>query len=136
VTTGVGAEAVFASLFEFPLRIGAALGGADAEAFRTCGAALGRLFLRVEDVLALRGERTRLDATLPDLLDGRISALPELLAVPGLTAGALPAHALRVAVAAGRKASAEFEQGCNRLPDPFARSLMSAVGAWVAAPVE
>ncbi|MEV7097083.1 hypothetical protein AB0M80_29945 [Amycolatopsis sp. NPDC051045] len=84
VTTGTGAEAVFASVFEFPLRIGAALGGADAETFRSCGAALGRLFLRVEDVLALRGDRTRLDTTLTDLLDGRISALPELLAVPVL----------------------------------------------------
>ncbi|MFB9690908.1 hypothetical protein [Amycolatopsis plumensis] len=136
VTTGAGAEAVFASLFEFPLRIGAALGGADAEAFRACGATLGRLFLRLEDVLALRGDRTRLDATLPDLLDGRISALPELLAVPGLTAGALPPHARPAAVAAARDASAEFERECDRLPDPFARSLLSAVGAWVAAPAK
>jgi len=135
VTTGAGAEAVFASLFEFPLRIGAALGGADAEAFRTCGATLGRLFLRVEDVLALRGDRTRLDTTLPDLLEGRISALPELLSVPGLTAGALPPHALPVAVAAAREAHAEFEQDGDRLPDPFARGLLDAVGAWVAAPV-
>ncbi|MBE8522902.1 hypothetical protein ILP97_36360 [Amycolatopsis sp. H6(2020)] len=130
-----GAEAVFASLFEFPLRIGAALGGADAEAFRACGTTLGRLFLRVEDVLALRGDRTRLDTTLPDLLDGRISALPERLAVPGLTAGELPPHALRVAVAAPREAYAEFEQDAGRLPDRFARGLLGAAGAWVAAPV-
>ncbi|MEU4519669.1 hypothetical protein AB0F52_13250 [Amycolatopsis sp. NPDC024027] len=136
VTTGAGAEAVFASLFEFPLRIGAALGGVDAEAFRVCGATLGRLFLRVEDVLALRGDRTRLDTTLPDLLDGRISALPELLAVPGLTAAALPRHARPAAVAAAREAFAEFERECDRLPDPFARSLLSAVGAWVAAPAK
>ncbi|MEQ0558621.1 hypothetical protein ABJI51_06040 [Amycolatopsis sp. NEAU-NG30] len=136
VTTGVGAEAVFASLFEFPLRIGAALGGADAEAFRACGATLGRLFLRVEDVLALRGDRTRLDTTLTDLFDGRISALPELLATPGLEVGSLPPHALRVAVEAAQDTSGEFEQECGRLPDPFARSLLSAVGAWVAAPVK
>jgi geranylgeranyl pyrophosphate synthase len=136
VTTGAGAEAVFASLFEFPLRIGAILGDADAEAFRTCGAALGRLFLRVEDVLALRGDRTRLDATLTDLLDGRISALPELLATPGLTAGSLPPHALRTAVEAAEDAAAEFRLACARLPDAFARSLLSAVGAWVAAPVK
>ncbi len=136
VTTGTGAEAVFASLFEFPLRIGAALGGADDEAFRTCGAALGRLFLRVDDVLALRGDRTRLDTTLTDLLDGRISALPELLAVPVLEAQALPPHALRVAVAAAQGAFAEFAHRCDQLTDSFARSLLGAVGAWVAAPVK
>ncbi|MEV6880088.1 hypothetical protein [Amycolatopsis sp. NPDC051128] len=135
LTTGSGAEAVFASLFEFPLRIGAALGGVDAEAFRVCGAALGRLFLRVEDVLALRGDRTRLDVTLTDLLDGRISALPELLAMPGLTAGALPPHVLRVAMEAGQEAFAEFEQVCDGLPDPGAHRVLSAVGAWVNAPV-
>jgi len=135
VTTGAGAEAVFASLFEFPLRIGAALGGADAEVFRACGEALGRLFLRVEDVLALRGDRTRLDTTLTDLFDGRISALPELLAVPGLMAGALPPHALRTAVKAAQGARAEYERACAGLPNPDARSLLGAVGAWVAAPV-
>ncbi|MGK3204840.1 hypothetical protein [Amycolatopsis sp. MEPSY49] len=135
VTTGAGAEAVFGSLFEFPLRVGAALGGADAEVFRTCGEVLGKLFLRAEDVLALRGERTRLDATLTDLLDGRISALPELLAVPGLKAEVLPPHALPAAVEAARKAFAEFAQACDRLPDPASRRLLGAVGAWVAAPV-
>ncbi|WP_103343860.1 hypothetical protein [Amycolatopsis sp. CA-126428] len=135
VTTGAGAATVFASLFEFPLRIGAALGGSDDDVFRTCGAALGRLFLRAEDVLALRGDRTRLDVTLTDLLDGRISALPELLAVPGLTAGALPPEALVAAVKAGQGAFAEFEQACDRLPAPGARSLLSAVGTWVATPI-
>ncbi|MFJ7218293.1 hypothetical protein [Amycolatopsis sp. NPDC098790] len=135
VTTGVEAEAVFASLFEFPLRIGAALGGADAEVFRACGEVLGKLFLRTEDVLALRGERTRLDATLTDLLGGRISPLPELLAMPGLTAEALPPRALPVAVEAAREAFAEFGQACDRLPDPAARELLEAVGGWVVAGV-
>lgn len=78
-----GARELFASLFEFPARIGALLGGATdrtVDALRDTGSACGRAFLHAEDVLALRGERTRLDATLPAMLSGRISAVPEYLA--------------------------------------------------------
>ncbi|SEF35770.1 Dehydrogenase (flavoprotein) [Amycolatopsis pretoriensis] len=134
VTTGAGAEAVFASLFEFPLRVGAALGGADAEVFRACGEVLGKLFLRTEDVLALRGERTRLDATLTDLLGGRISALPELLSAPGLTAASIPPRAAGVAVEAVRRARAEFERFRGDIADPGARTTLAVVADWVAAP--
>ncbi|GLY43741.1 hypothetical protein Amsp01_097640 [Amycolatopsis sp. NBRC 101858] len=135
VTTGAGAEAVFASLFEFPLRIGAAMAGVAAEPFRDYGAALGRAFLRGEDVLALRGERTRLDATLADLLDGRISALPELLATPGLTADSLPQQALPTAIEAGRRARAELEPACAAVDHPVARELLRAVADFVTGPV-
>ena len=79
----VSARELFASLFEFPARIGALLGGAPAgtvEALRDVGSACGRGFLHAEDILALRGERTRLDAALPAMLNGRISAVPEYLA--------------------------------------------------------
>jgi hypothetical protein len=134
VTSGLGAEAVFASLFEFPLRIGAALAGVDAEVFRACGEALGRLFLRTEDVLALRGERTRLDANLAGLLQGRISALPELLSAPDLAAGSVPSHALPVAAEGARRARAEFGRRCAGVTDAGARTLLSAVADWVAAP--
>lgn len=79
----VSARGLFASLFEFPARIGALLGGAPAsavEALRDAGSACGRAFVHAEDILALRSERTRLDATLPAMLNGRISAVPEYLA--------------------------------------------------------
>lgn len=77
---GVPAGAIFASLFEFPARIGALLGGCSPEtvqALRDTGHHCGHVFLHVEDVLALRGERTRLDASLQAMLLGRISAIPE-----------------------------------------------------------
>jgi menaquinone-9 beta-reductase len=76
----VPAGAVFASLFEFPARIGALLGGCSPEtvqAVRDVGHHCGQAFLHAEDVLALRGVRTRLDANLPAMLLGRISAIPE-----------------------------------------------------------
>jgi flavin-dependent dehydrogenase len=79
----VSARELFASLFEFPARIGALLGAASdptIEALRDVGSACGRAFLHAEDILALRGERTRLDAALPAMLRGRISAVPEYLA--------------------------------------------------------
>jgi geranylgeranyl pyrophosphate synthase len=135
VTTGVGAEAVFASLFEFPLRIGAALAGVPAEPFRDYGAALGRAFLKIEDVLALRGERTRLDATLADLLDGRISALPVLLSIPGLTADSLPPQALPAAVESGRRAQEELEPAYAAVDHPVAQRLLRAVAEFVTGPV-
>lgn len=76
----VPAGAVFASLFEFPARIGALLAGCSPEttqALRDIGHHCGHAFLHAEDVLALRGERTRLDATLPAMLNGRLSAIPD-----------------------------------------------------------
>jgi flavin-dependent dehydrogenase len=75
----VSAEAVYASLFEFPARIGAALGGGSAETIRILrefGHHCGRTFLHAEDVLALRGERTRLDTTREAMVAGRFTAIP------------------------------------------------------------
>jgi menaquinone-9 beta-reductase len=103
----VPAGAVFASLFEFPARIGALRSGCPPEtvqALRDAGHQCGHVFVYAEDVLALRGERTRLDATLRAMLDGRISAIPEslgewpvsarrLAADPELRSGALTAAA-------------------------------------------
>jgi menaquinone-9 beta-reductase len=76
------AAEMFASFFEFPARIGALLGGCSADAvqaLRDAGYHCGRAFLHAEDVLALRGKRTRLDATLAAMLQARISAVPEYL---------------------------------------------------------
>ncbi|MFD2349590.1 hypothetical protein ACFSTC_09750 [Nonomuraea ferruginea] len=81
---------VFAALLEFPSRIGAQLGGASPEtvgALRSFGGHSGHAFLHAEEVLALRGERTRLDVTLPAMLAGRLSAIPDDL--PGITGGLL-----------------------------------------------
>ncbi len=78
--TDVPAGAVFASLLEFPARIGGLLGGCPAgtvTALREVGHHCGHAFLHAEDILALRGERTRLDATLSAMLCGRISAVGE-----------------------------------------------------------
>ncbi|GIH17111.1 hypothetical protein [Rugosimonospora africana] len=75
-------ELVYAALFEFPARIGAILGGAPARvvhALAEYGYHCGRAFLHAEDVLAVRGERTRLDTTLEAMLAGRFTGLPETL---------------------------------------------------------
>jgi menaquinone-9 beta-reductase len=74
---------LFSSIYEFPARIGALLGDAPADtiqALRDVGFHCGRAFLHAEDILALRGERTRLDTALPAMLSGRISAIPGHLA--------------------------------------------------------
>jgi menaquinone-9 beta-reductase len=112
----VEAGAVFASLFEFPARIGALQSGCPPEtvqALRDAGHQCGHAFVHAEDVLALRGERTRLDATLRAMLDGRISAIPEslgewpvsarrLAADPGLRSAALTAAATECLAARNR----------------------------------
>jgi 2-polyprenyl-6-methoxyphenol hydroxylase-like FAD-dependent oxidoreductase len=73
---------LFGALFEFPARVGAQLADADAATvaqLREFGNQCGRLFVHAEDVLALRGEPTRLDTTAQGLLDHHLSALPDIL---------------------------------------------------------
>jgi hypothetical protein len=140
VTSGQGADAVFAALFEFPLRIGADLGGAPVEPLRTYGEALGRAFLHAEDVLAVRGVRTRLDAPLTDLLAGRISALPTLLAMPELTASALKepglkGDALAAATGAGGRAIASAMRALHAIEQPMARALLHSLADFVGTPM-
>lgn len=117
----VSARELFASLFEFPARIGALLGGAPAatvEELREIGSACGRAFLHAEDILALRGERTRLDAALPAMLSGRISAVPDYLGGTPVSSSQLArdanlrSRALREATSACR---AEREQAIRAL---------------------
>jgi flavin-dependent dehydrogenase len=82
--SGIPAGALFASLMEFPARMGALLGGAPppvARAIRDFGHHCGHAFLHAEDVLAVRGVRTRLDTTLDVMLHERLSAIPDC--VPG-----------------------------------------------------
>jgi flavin-dependent dehydrogenase len=88
-----GADDLFAALFEFPVRVGAQLGGAEPgtmEAIRAFGRHFGRAFLLAEDVLALRGRPTRLGTTTQAMLEARTSMLPRLLGRPGLIAADLP----------------------------------------------
>ena len=80
----IPASAVFASLLEFPARMGALLGGAPpalSGAIRDFGHHCGRAFLNAEDVLAVSGRRTRLDTTLDVMLHERMSGIPDC--VPG-----------------------------------------------------
>jgi flavin-dependent dehydrogenase len=79
VSPATSADAPFAALFEFPARLGGQLGGAtpdDIESLRTFGAECGNAFLHAEDILALRGERTRLDSTLDAMKRSRNSNVP------------------------------------------------------------
>jgi flavin-dependent dehydrogenase len=134
---------VFASLFEFPARIGGQLGGASADAVRALrdfGHECGRAFLLAEDVLALRGERTRLDTTLESMLAGRVSAVPEHLGEPGQTARpglsrAEAAVALAVVTAACRRHARRAEHALSAVPDPAAARVLRAFRAAVAGPV-
>ncbi|RZS43062.1 flavin-dependent dehydrogenase [Herbihabitans rhizosphaerae] len=78
LTAGTPAADVFASIFEFPLRIGAAAGDcspAVAEELRSIGTELGGAFLRADEALALRGERTRLEIGIDSLVGQGISEL-------------------------------------------------------------
>jgi menaquinone-9 beta-reductase len=81
----VPAGAVFGSLLEFPVRMGALLSAASpatTRALRDFGRHCGFAFLHAEDILAVRGMRTRLDTTLDVMLRERMSAIPDY--VPGL----------------------------------------------------
>lgn len=84
----------FALLFEFPARVAAQLADCPDETvarLREFGDACGRVFLYAEDLLALKGEPTRLDATVDSLRSTRLSALPALVADPDDRAAALAA---------------------------------------------
>jgi geranylgeranyl pyrophosphate synthase len=103
----VPAAAVFGSLFEFPARIGAMLGGGSPEvvtALREFGRHCGHAHLHAEDVLAIRGERTRLDSTLRAMLGSRISAIPEYLDTESGSGETLDGEQSRIALAAATAA--------------------------------
>ncbi|ONI76320.1 hypothetical protein ALI144C_37320 [Actinosynnema sp. ALI-1.44] len=75
--TRAPATALFGALFEFPARIGAQLATTDpavVRVVRDIGHHCGEMFLLGEDVLALRGERTRLDLTAAGMADRGISS--------------------------------------------------------------
>jgi flavin-dependent dehydrogenase len=143
-STGAAAD-LFAALLEFPARLGGQLGGAPPEvvrALRDAGHHCGRATLYADDVLALRGERTRLDATLRALLESRISTLPDLLDDPTLTAddltgsAVLHASALSAVVAACRSARQDALGAVAGIPHPAAARILHQFVTTTAAPAD
>lgn len=140
---GVTAGALYASLLEFPARIGAQLGGsppATMQALRSLGHHCGIAFQCAEDILALRGEATRLDTSLAIAFEGRFSGVPDTLSRPSLKATDLDADrhlretALTSAVhgcAAARRQALACLPG---VPDPASRRILRAFIDTVAAP--
>lgn len=129
--SGVPAGALFASLLEFPARMGALLGGAPpdvARATRDFGHHCGHAFLHGEDILALRGMRTTLDTTLDVMLSERLSGIPDLM--PGQHVAALAqdellrAKALAAAGAACDEAKGRAVAALDGIPDRTAARIL------------
>ncbi|QFY10169.1 hypothetical protein GBF35_29180 [Nonomuraea phyllanthi] len=128
------AGAVFASLLEFPARIGGRLGGAPPsviEALREYGEQCGHAFMHAEDALALRGERTRMDLDLRSMLDGRLSAIPDLLGEDAASAALdgdplLLEEALTATLKAGFAARNAAETALDRVPHPRSARILRA----------
>ena len=132
---GLGATAsdLFGSLFEFPARLGAVLGGASAattSAMRAIGRGSGHAYLHAEEVLALRGERTRLDITLTALIRDRICGLSEIL----LTYPSARPAALDEALAACESAAKGVQEAALLLPIAAAREVIGDLIGGIAAP--
>jgi menaquinone-9 beta-reductase len=131
--TGESPFALYGSLLEFPARIGAQLGGApaaDVRALRQFGRQCGHVFLHAEDVLAVRGERTRLDTTLDTMLRGRFSGLPSTIDGQRVSQRALAAdqrlrsRALAAARDACLQARLEALGALSRVTSPAATGIL------------
>jgi menaquinone-9 beta-reductase len=130
---GETAGALFGSLLEFPARIGAQLGGAAAaevRALREFGRLCGHVFAHAEDVLAVRGERTRLDTTLNTMLRAGWSGLPTTIDGRRVSEQALAtdqwlrARALAAARGACRQASQDALGPLSQLASPEATGIL------------
>jgi flavin-dependent dehydrogenase/geranylgeranyl pyrophosphate synthase len=138
--TPTAAADLFGSLFEFPCRIGAELGGAAPDvgkALREHGYECGRAFLFAEDLIALRGSPGRLDTDLAGLLTDRVSALPDLLKDPDLAADAFDdqdfraraEEALEAAMGRAHQRAIEHLAGLPPRPAHILRAFAAAVAA-------
>jgi hypothetical protein len=107
-------------------------GSADgiAEVLRDVGRHCGHAYLHAEEVLALRGERTRLDITLETLIRDRICGLSEIV----LTDPEARVAALATSVAACRAASARALETVSQVPDATARNVLGEFIQVVTAP--
>jgi menaquinone-9 beta-reductase len=142
--SGVPAAAVYSALLEFPVRIGGYLGGCDPRAVRALreyGRQCGQIFLCAEDVLALRGEPTRLDTTLRVMLEGRLTAIPDYLgdepveAMEILGDAKLRSRALGAATATGTAALDRAIAVVAELPEASAIRILTGFAETAAAPL-
>jgi menaquinone-9 beta-reductase len=140
----VPAGAVYAALFEFPSRVGALLGGGSppvVTALRDFGYHCGRAFGHTEDVLALEGQRTRLDTTLAVMLDGGFSGACDWAGGDRVGADAFAAdpelrsRALAAARAASQAAVHRALLAADAVPDAVAARILRRFVEAVAAPI-
>ena len=136
--TAATAAALQASLMEFPARAGALLGCCADETVQTLrgiGHALGAAFAYAEDVLALSGQRTRLDATLVTMVATRTSTIPDVTATPPdqvadrLTDRGYAAMALAAARTACSDALQRARTAISAVPGPAAKRILLAYAA-------
>lgn len=146
----IGAETaraidLFRAMFEFPARVGAQLGGAstdEVQTMREFGQHCGKVFLYAEDVLAVRGQRTRLDTTLDGLLSARLSALPQLLDRDDLSGALLRtdeqvrAEALAAVCNACSAAWSDARKALSELPDGIAKRILEEFVRLLATPAD
>lgn len=123
----VAAVDLFATLFEFPARIGAWLTNSPVSAVREVGFHAGRAFHFTEDLLALTGAQTRLGSPLAELLAARVSSVPDIFG------GAQPDPTVMAALAHNARATADA--AAADVPDPNARRLLTAFTAAVTEPL-
>jgi flavin-dependent dehydrogenase/geranylgeranyl pyrophosphate synthase len=134
------AHRLFGSLFEFPARMGALAAGREdrVAGLREIGYQIGVAFLLAEDLLALDGRRTRLDASLEAMLAGGLSGLPALLGPADLTAAALAADPGRArdAVTTALSATTQaLDSLIEKLPQETGRRLLRSFVATLATDV-
>ncbi|GAA0566009.1 NAD(P)/FAD-dependent oxidoreductase [Actinomadura livida] len=137
------AAAVFAALLEFPARLGGQLGGASpvtVEALRTYGEQCGHVFLHAEDLLALQRRRTRLDIDLRSMLDGRLSAIPDLIPGSSTGLGTLLSPTVRIAAVeavttAGQEAYRAASAALDAVPDATATRILQGFLDAIAEPL-
>lgn len=141
----VPAGALYASLLEFPARIGAQLGGAspaEVAALRGFGQHCGHAFLHAEDALAVCGERTRLDATFDAMVQGRISAIPDSLAGRAVSQQAfgtdqrLRSMALAAAATECRRARRHALEALTPITDPATARILRGFAEALAEPAD
>lgn len=127
----------YSALFEFPARVGAQLGGAserDIDALRAIGEDCGRIFLHAEEILALRGHRTRLDTTLEAMIRSRnCDIAPSALGIATAATNARRAsldQAVHDCVVAENRTLAVIAD----LPDGIARRLLMGLAHAIARP--
>jgi flavin-dependent dehydrogenase len=125
-----GPAAAFGALLEFPARAGALLADVSdgtARAVRDAGFFCGQAFVHAEDVLLLRGERSRLDTTLASAIRCRLSMIQ-------VTAAESAADALAAAADACRAAGTRAAEAVGHVPGAAAARLLSQFAADVTEP--